>query len=341
MTVDRERAKARPLRRKVLKRARSIVGERGTVETTVRNIRNAVRFQIGKPVQRTDLFAWKNGRGPRFGVYTFGGCDVAAVLGAGPALARRLGGTVCLGSFANAPATRSDVILQTLDPPPDQLTADVAQRLDLPDGYFSPRVFAPDFEVPNLLGAGRFPTKVVVLSLSSDISRTLYRHREHGYLVDPGGWWLASEMKDVLDDLSAAKWFASQFRKAGRLKVEDSMANFAKIITEIRHRTGAFVVVMNVLNVDPGRVALDYQRSSSPNRARRREFCLAITDLARELDFPVLDVDRIAKHHGISGQVDFVHYTPPQKQLISQEFARLLVDAGVVGGERRRQRAGV
>ena len=132
--------------------------------------------------------------------------------------------------------------------------------------------------------------------------------------------------------------FASEFKKVGRLSVDESMANHQRIITEIRNHHGAFVVMLNVLTVDPGRAALDYSKSSAPNRVRRRSFNLALTDLARRLDFPILDVDRITKQHGISGQADYVHYTPQQKKWISREFAELVVDSGVLGAHRPRQR---
>jgi hypothetical protein len=47
------------------------------------------------------------------------------------------------------------------------------------------------------------------------------------------------------------------------------------------------------------------------------------------MDLPLLDVDRLTKQMGISGQADFVHYTPQQKRLIGNEFATLLIDAGI------------
>ena len=92
--------------------------------------------------------------------------------------------------------------------------------------------------------------------------------------------------------------------------------------------------MMNVLTVDPGSTALDYKHANSPNRLRRREFKEAFAYLGQRMEFPVLDIDRLAKASGISGQADFVHYTSDQKRLISQEFARILVDAEVVGEAR-------
>lgn len=318
------------VRRRALNGLRRVTSDKGSVERSVRSARNAIRFRLGRPVVRRDLYAVRSGPGERLGAFAMGGCDVRTVVGAGPMMARGHKGPICVGSFGFAPESRSDLILQTLSPPAASDTAEVASRLGLSDGYFRPQLFEPEFSVPDQLGLGRWPKKVVVLSISSDVGRTVYRHKEHGFLVDPGGWWLAAEMSDVLGDLTVAKWFAANFTKTPRISVEDSVANFERIIGEVRARTGAFVVVMNVLTVDPGSTALDYKHANSPHRLRRREFREAFSYLGQKLDLPVLDVDRLTKQLGISGQADFVHYTPQQKKLISAEFAGLLSDAGVI-----------
>jgi hypothetical protein len=174
----------------------------------------------------------------------------------------------------------------------------------------------------------------VVLSTSTDSSRSLYRHREHGFLVDPGGWWLHDKMESVLGDLDTVKWFAANFQKVGRLSVQDSMENLQRIVTNVREQTGAFVVVLNMLTVDPGRTAMDYKQANSPHRLRRREFVLALDELADRVGFAVMDIDRITKAEGISGQADFVHFTRDQKKAIAEEFVRILDDAGVLEGRR-------
>ncbi|MFV2001279.1 MAG: hypothetical protein ACC654_13025 [Acidimicrobiia bacterium] len=318
-------------KRRVLKAARRIVGEHGLAETKVRSARNAAKFAFGKPVSRRNFFAVRTGSRERFGVFGMGGCDMRTIVGAGPRLAEVSDRTLCIGSFAKVDHTRSDLLLQTLDPPDESVTSEVVERLGLIDSYFSPVLFEEDFAVPSQFGLGMFPKDVIVLGISSDVVRTLYRHREHGFLVDPGGWWLTADMGAVLNDLSAVKWFAANFVKVHRIPVDESMANFGRIIEEVRGRTGAFVVVLNVLTVDPGSSFLGYRHANSPNRVRRREFGLAAAELSARQGVPLLDVDRLTKEIGISGQADFVHYTPEQKSHIAREFAELLIDAGVVG----------
>lgn len=328
--TDKDNPANVPMKRKALKVVRRFDSETRTVEKTARSMRNAAKYRAGIPVRRRGIYAVRKGSPQKFGVYGLGGCDILSIVGAGPTLADRVDGSFCIGSFGAADRTRSDTLLQTLDPPSPELTREVSDRLGLVNSYFTPTLFEPDFQIPNQIGTGRFPKSVVVLSTSADSSRTLYRHRDHGFLVDPGGWWLTTDMGDVLADRSAVKWFASNFVKARRIEVDESMDNFAQIIAELRARMGAFVVMMNVLTVDPGSSSLDYKHANSPNRVRRREFGLAATELAASMNVPLLDVDRMTKQVGISGQADFVHYTPEQNELISLEFANLLIDAGVV-----------
>ncbi len=318
------------MKRKALRVVRRFDRNTRTVEKMARSMRNAAKFRAGQPIRRRDMYAIRKGSKQRFGVFAFGGCDLLSIVGAGPELASHVDGSFCLGWFGKVDHTRSDLLLQTLNPPSPSMTAEVMQRLGLIDTYFSPTLFEPTFSVPYQAGLGEFPKNVVVLSISADSSRTLYRHREHGFLVDPGGFWLTANLGDVLNDLSVVKWFASNFVKARRIDVAESMDNFAQIITELRDRTGAYVVMLNLLTVDPGSSSLDYNHANSPNRVRRREFGLAVTELSASLNFPVLDVDRLAKEMGISGQADFVHFTAEQKTLIAREFAHVLIDAGVV-----------
>jgi len=330
------------LRRIGLRRMRSWLGRSSGTEQAVRSARNAVKYRLGKSVTRRDFYASRGNGSDRFGLYGIGGCDVLTVVKAGPRLAKLFPGSVCVTAVGKAPQTRSDLLLQTLDPPSPELTAEVMERLSLDPAYFTPRLFEREFSVPHQAGLGRFPKNVVVLSISADASRTLYRHREHGYLVDPGGWWLTTDMQAVLNDLSSVKWFAATFKKVGRIGVAESMDNFAKLVTLVRQRTGAFVIAMNVLTVDPGLTAMDYDPIGGPPRARRREFAIAMAELGRTLEFPVIDIDRLAKQEGISGQADFVHYTLDQKRLVAQELVDVLQDHEIIGAAAgRRQPAGV
>ncbi len=317
---------------------RRVIGTDSAVERQARSARNLVRYRLGKTVSRTDLFISPKGSGVPLGILLMGACDVAALTVLGPRLARYPQRPFCLASMASAPESRSDLFVQSLNPPDQALTREVTERLDLVPGYFEPRVLMKEMKPPHQMGIGPFPVGAVVLSISIDTSRTMYRHRENGLLVDPGGWWLSGDMGEVIADKAAMIWFAKTFEKIGRIDLEDSMKNYETIISAIRKTSGAHVIMMNVLSVDPGAGSLDYKFANSPNKIRRREFNIALNELSQRLDFPLIDVDRITKGSGIAGQADFVHYTPDQKRLIAEEFLRMLVDAGLFEPVRSRSR---
>src|SRR5205807_4769011 len=128
---------------------------------------------------------------------------------------------------------------------------------------------------------------------------TVYRHREHGLLVDPGGVWLSSSLEPILDDPSAVRWFRENFVSVGRIPVEAFVENFTRIIHLLRSQAGAHILVFNTLTVDPGGTVHNYQFVRNPHALRRREFHVALAELSRKLDFPVIDVDHVLKRAGV------------------------------------------
>jgi hypothetical protein len=61
-----------------------------------------------------------------------------------------------------------------------------------------------------------------------------------------------------------------------------------------------------------------------PDVARRRSFAIALAEMSRELDFDVVDVDRILKLYGVEGQVDFAHFIEEKYEHIAAEVYRIL-----------------
>lgn len=302
---------------------RRISGDNGYLERTARAVRDRARYRSNGSIKNTTSVAFRGDK-TRFGVYGFGGCDVWAIAECGPGLQRHTTATGAACAQGRADFTRTDLILQSFDGVPVDAVAEVTQRLDLDPITFRPALFEPDFTIPGHERLGSFPKNVVALTISSDLVRTIYRDRESGYLVDPGGFWLARDIGDTLGDLDTVKWFSRNFEKLGKISLDQSMANMRRLITLVRSETGAEVVVFNSLTVDPGRTVLDYKLSHSPHRTRRRDFALALVDLAVELDFSILDVDRIIKGVGVSGLGDFVKFMPMHKKAIANEFVRIL-----------------
>lgn len=296
----------------------------------MRRARHRFEYQTKGFSRTTTTCVYKGDPHRRFGVYGYAGCDIWAIADAGPFLRDVTGATGAVYAEGRADFTRSDLILQGHDGVDATKVAEVIERLDGKPIMFEPNLFNSQFVVPDYPYAGSYDKDVVVLSISSDLSRTVYQHREHGFLIDPGGFWLASDVKDALEDLDTVKWFTKTFKKIGRLTAEETMANFRRLVPLVRETTGAHVVMFNSLTVDPGRRVMDYKLSHSPHRTRRREFAAALVELARELDFSIVDVDRVVKGVGVQGLGDFVKLTPRHKRAVGEEFVRVLRDREVI-----------
>jgi hypothetical protein len=308
---------------------RTVVGDDSRVETWLRSARDRARYRTARDVKGTWYSVFRGDENRRVGVYGYGGCDVWAIREMGPALRELTGATGATYARGRASFTRSDLILQGYDGVNPDHVAEVVERLNLDPITFQPTLFEPTFPVPEVPNAGDFPKDVVVLTMATDLVRTVYQHREHGFLVDPGGFWLANDIKEALNDLDTVKWLSTTFKKVGKIDLESSVANTRRIIELVRQHTGAEVVVFNSLTVDPGRQVFDYKISHNPHRTRRREFALALVELSREMDFSVIDVDRAIKGMGVSGLGDFVKFATPHMKAIAKEMVNVLQEREV------------
>ena len=239
-------------------------------------------------------------------------------------------GSLCVHQSGNGVSdARSDLLLQSHAGVPEDVANEIRSRLPLASGYFEPSLFHPTFECPELPVDGPFPKSVVVLSILPDLSRVLYRHRASGYLVDPGSAWL-NRMAAALEDLSFVGRFKEAFEPLGRITVERFRENYRRLIPLIHRETGASILVLNALEVEPSDLTHDYSLRNLSNASRGRRFNLALDELAAELDFRVLDVDRVLKEEGVQGQVDFSHFPVERMRAVAIEAANVLRDAQVV-----------
>jgi hypothetical protein len=267
----------------------------------------------------------------RIGIYARGSCHLAALFAAAPLIERVLGGTCCIVHDGMQARCRSDLELQTLQDLPQEWLDPVIEKLHLGADYFRPQLFEPTFTIPAADGPEEFPKTVVVLHISPDSNgRTLYRHKKHGFLVDPGGGWLRS-LNSVLGNPLAVTWFRENFEQVGMIGVDQFIENYTKIIGHLRQRARAHVMVFNTLTVEPGSLTHNYQFVKHRMTLRWREFHIALTELSRTLDFSVLDMDRILKLAGIRTQTEFAHFLPHQNRFVAREAFRLLNDLGIFG----------
>jgi hypothetical protein len=219
---------------------------------------------------------------------------------------------------------RSDQELQTLRPLPAELVQPVMEKFRLHEDYFRPTLFQKTFAVPGPDGPEEFPKRLLVLSGGADIGgRKLYRHRKHGYVVDPGGAWLRS-MNQTLEDLASVQWFRQEFEAIGLISVEEFANNFTRIIQTLRQEVGAPIMVVNIPTLEMERPTHNYQFEQNIDSMRRLEFNIALLELSRQLDFAVVDADRIVRRAGSRGQISIAHYTPKVNLLIAREMFRIM-----------------
>lgn len=292
-----------------------------------------LKAKIDKRYQGHNFVYFWNGspRRKRVGIYMRGGCDLGAIFACEPFIEPQLNGTCAIyRSGFGAASCRSDILLQTLETFPQELLDEVAEKLKLNPRYFEADLFEPTFNVPGSTGPEEFEKSVVILSLGPDLVRSVYRHREHGFVVDPGGWWLNQNMGNVLEDLSAVTWFNKNFKKMGKISLEESRKNFTKLIELIRERSGTkHIMIFNMLGMEPGEQVYNYQFVRDPQVIRRRQFNLMLSDLSRELDFSIVDIDKILKSLGVKEQVDFAHWPLDRFEPVAREVHRIMNEMGL------------
>jgi hypothetical protein len=229
------------------------------------------------------------------GIYLRGACDVPSLFTLAPMVIDDLEGSLCIHiSGRGVSEARSDLLLQT--------RAGVSED---------------------------FPKTVVVLSILPDLTRTLYRHRRSGYLIDPGTRWL-NNIASALADLSMATWFRENFESLGRMPVEEFAENYRQLIPAIKQSTGAHVLVFNSLEIEPFDPTHDYSIRNLKSASRRRQFNIALEELSGELDFRIVDVDRVLKEQGVDRQIDFSHFPVDRMRAVGREAFRILRELDVL-----------
>jgi hypothetical protein len=304
-----------------------------TAKSFIKRQLKGVKAQLDKRYQSHNAVMFWNGsrKSKRIGIYLRGGCDLGAIFACEPFISEVLNGTCAImRSGFGAASTRTDILLQTAQNLPQDVLDPVIENLRLNPNYFKPHLFKEKFMIQGPTGPERFPKDVVILSLGPDLVRNAYRHREEGFVVDPGGWWLNQNMGNVLEDLTAVTWFNKTFRKIGQISAEESRKNFTELITKIRKETGCKnFIVLNMLSLEPGDQTYNYQFVRNSQIIRRKVFDIMLWDLSRELDFSVVDIDKILKRIGVKEQVDFAHWPIDRFEPVAREVFRVMQEMGV------------
>lgn len=311
---------------------RRLAGDDTRLERFLRRSYKTVRGALAQEIAGENyLLFWTRRRGgTRVGLYIKGACHLQTIFACKPEIRKTLKGSCCIFFDGEIAGSRSDLILQTLNDLPGDCIDEIVRKLKIPAHYFQPLMFERTFSVPGLVGREEFPKSAVFFSAGPDAVRNVYRHRQTGVLVDPGGWWLNQPMERVLGDLDAVRWFRENFESIGRMSVEGFAGNYEKIIGLLRKRTGAQIVFFNIPTVEAGKLVHNYQFVRDPLVRRAREFNVALAELSRKLDFPIVDLDRILKRGGVAGFKDFAHFPIGLAPVISAETYAVLGELRVV-----------
>lgn len=308
-----KRRLVRPMARRIDKQ---VLVERGEGWVSYRTAQSVV-FRRGQDAPR--------------GIYLRGACDVPSLFVLPRLLVDELEGTLCIHASGNGVSgARSDLLLQTFTGVPESFSDEINEHVPFAREYFEPTLFEREFVVPGLpRGPARFPKTVVVLSVLPDLGRTIYRHRETGYLVDPGSAWLNS-LSAALQNPEFVKWFNNTFEPIGRISVEGYAENVRRLVPLLRRETGAEVLIFNSLEIEPFDPTHDYSLRNLESASRRRRFNIALAELSDEVGFHVVDVDRVLKEQGVERQVDFSHFPVERMDAVAGEALRILRDIGVL-----------
>jgi hypothetical protein len=305
---------------------RTLAGEEPAIERLLTRHYRDLRSRIERKYTGDNyICCWsRTRRERRIGIYVRGSCDLVAILFCQPLLHPMLQGTCCLIRDGSISDSRSDLLLQGLHRYPQEWLDPVIAKLKLPADYFQPRFFEQSFCIQAGHGRQEFPKTVIFLSIAADVARTVYRHRQHGFLIDPGEWWFGQSVQSALADLSTATWFWENFVSVGRIGVDAFQDNMWRLVNLLKQHTGAHILVFNMLTGDAHGPTRPAQTSTVAPQARRRDFNVALAELAHKLDFAVVDVDRLLKTAGIAAQLESLQFPPERDEPVNEAIFRII-----------------
>ena len=311
----------------------TILGVHPSLERFIRNQYQSYRLRAIKRYQKPNYVYFWNGRREqkKTGLFLRGGCDVPAAFNCESLIQPHLKGSCAIfKSGIGASSSQSQILLQTLQEWPAETLQPTLEKLKLKPAYFKPTLFDKNFTIETPFGPQTMPKSVVILSAGPDMIRTVYRHRQYGFYIDPGGWWLNQSMDKVLKDMSAALWFAKTFEKVGLITVTQFGEQFGRLVRLVQEKTGAYVLVFNVFGVDPRNPITNYRQAPHDPILRRREFNLALYDLSHQLNFSIVDIDRIFKQEGCPDGIDYAHWPPELFPPVAKEITRILHEQEII-----------
>jgi hypothetical protein len=206
--------------------------------------------------------------------------------------------------------TRSDALLEAAGAAPAALAArDLALGFHPLASQFSTAVFETDADA-------------IVLSIQPDLMLSLVRGKLGGDLLMTSGW---SDWGKADQD-----WVRANYDPTPMLAAGESMRNFEQIITRIRARTPAPILVYNVSAIVPGEQIHSHLGMEDSFSTRIRQFNLGLIELSQRTGISVIDVDAILARAGADRlKLGAVHLSAEGCRLVAGEVVRVLEDLGL------------
>jgi lysophospholipase L1-like esterase len=127
------------------------------------------------------------------------------------------------------------------------------------------------------------------------------------------------------------RWLKTDFESLPLMDLAESFANLERIVTRIRARTDAPILIYNLSPIVPGQIVHCLQGLGETFATRIRRFNLALADLSEREGISIIDVDEILARAGADRlKVDAMHLKPEAYRLIAEEVVRVLEDVGVL-----------
>lgn len=115
------------------------------------------------------------------------------------------------------------------------------------------------------------------------------------------------------------------------------MTNLARIISRIRGRSIAPILIYNVSSIIPGEQVHDYEGIGEIFSTRICRFNLALIELSQQTGVSIIDVDGVVARAGADRmKLDAVHLTGDGCRAVAEEVVRVLDDLGCLTLQRAR-----
>ncbi len=172
------------------------------------------------------------------------------------------------------------------------------------------------------------PAQVIAMTLGSEFAPH-FRHRETGWIVAMHGFRFGHFIGPGFAD-----WLRRDFEPWNRT-VEDSHRDLATLADEVKARTGASLLVQNLIASNVGDRVSNYAwlgdafQKSVP--VRGNEANVMLSDLTRRHSIVMLDSDALAAEHGVRHVPDRFHASRELVEAQRDEVHRMLRTLRVTG----------